>query len=151
MNTFKDAKNTVIQGITTKVEKAMSENNGKVPYGFVAREVATVKAVFPNLKINRDHINYMLDKRKKERTTAIQHVVPLDNHIVTLPAVPKISGRPTGSTEKRKRSKSLNCTATKMKFVDYTVRRKSSTMLSTQVVPKLPTSQLEDWIQSSTK
>ena len=96
---FKDAKNTVIQGITTKVEKAMSENNGKVPYGFVAREVATVKVVFPNLKINRDHINYMLDKRKKETTTDIQHAVPLDNPIITLPAVPKSSGRPTESTE----------------------------------------------------
>ena len=114
MNTIKDAKNTVIQGITTKVEKAMSENNGKVPYGFVAREVATAKVVFPNLKINRDHINYMLDKCKKERSTAIQQTVPLNDPIVTLPTVPKILGRPTGSsTEKRKRSKCLNVTAAK--------------------------------------
>ena len=71
MNTIKDAKNTVIQGITTKVEKAMCENNGKVPYGFVAREVATAKVAFPNFKINRDHIYHMLKKRKKDQTNAI--------------------------------------------------------------------------------
>ena len=112
MKANKAAQNTVIQGIVSKVERAMHQNEGKIPYRFVAREVASAKISFPNLKINRDHINYVLQKRKKEQNKALQSI-PSTSPTLTQPPIPKVAGRPTGTTEKRKRSECLNERAAK--------------------------------------
>ena len=74
----KATQNTVIQGIVSKVERAMHKNEGKISYGFVAREVASAKISFPNLKINRDHINYVLQKRKKEQNACQTEPIKLN-------------------------------------------------------------------------
>lgn len=61
----KQAFNTIVEGIAGKIERAIAGNDGKVPYGCVSKEVAAAKTLFPDLNIDRNHINNMLRRRSK--------------------------------------------------------------------------------------
>ena len=71
----KAALDTVVEFIACQVEVAKSENNGKIPYGFVANQVKDAKINFSNMSITRDHVNNMLRRRKKECLGAIASTI----------------------------------------------------------------------------
>ena len=48
--------NTVIEGIAAKIEQAIADNNGKVPYRAVTKEILTARGLFPDLEITRHHM-----------------------------------------------------------------------------------------------
>ena len=58
---------TLVEGISNKIERAAEKNDGKVPYGMLAKELAQAKLICPSVTITRDHVNNMLRKRKKTR------------------------------------------------------------------------------------
>ena len=58
--------NTVIEGIAAKIERAIADNNGKVPYGAVTKEILTARDLFSDLEITCHHINNILRRRRKK-------------------------------------------------------------------------------------
>ena len=49
----------------------MARNDGRVPYGMVASQIADAKKTCPSIAISRDQINNMLRRRKKRRLKAL--------------------------------------------------------------------------------
>ena len=107
----KQAFNTIVEGIAGKIERAIADNDGKVPYGCVSKEVATAKELFPDLNIDRNHINNMLRRRRKQLKLSTLQAAKSNN---PCPApCPTKPGRPKGTTEKQKRVNQMNIIAAK--------------------------------------
>ena len=106
----KQAIKTVVDSIANRIEEEAFKNDGKIPYGLVAKEVNDAKTIFPNLQITRDHINNTLRRRKKNMQSSLSSIV--SPNPTSKPATTKI-GRPTGTTDKRKRSECMNVKAAK--------------------------------------
>lgn len=87
--------NTVIEGIAAKIERAIADNNGKVPYGTVTKEILMARGLFPDLEITCHCINNMLRRRRKK----FQLSLPQQQQKTTPTPPPKTDfGRPKGTS-----------------------------------------------------
>ena len=60
----REMQKVLIEGIANKIEDAMERNEGRVPYGMVAKQIANAKKTCPSIAISQDHINNMLCLKK---------------------------------------------------------------------------------------
>lgn len=108
----KVALNTVVESIASKIERAQTDNNCRIPYGFVVKEIDAANVLFPSMNITRHHIHNMLRRRRAKLSKS---PLPLSNS-PTPPTAATPLGRPTGTTDKRKCSEQMNIVAAKVEI-----------------------------------
>ena len=127
----KEAKAAILSKVCDQIDIAKQENNDKIPYGFLARQLIGVQMVCPS--ITRDSIMNYLRKRAKQikpsnevalvngatvtdlvvRESGRPNEVALVNGTTVTDLDARVSGRPKGTTHKRKRLGTLSLIAAK--------------------------------------
>ena len=115
----KETKKTILYNLCDTIDQAKYDNNGRVPFGFVAGLVRSHGAVCPWL--SRDALNNEMRRRKKRsrlliRTRAIQITTSVRVLQVAM-ADRKKGGRPLGTTDERRKNSELAVIASRMKYV----------------------------------